>query len=95
MKDPGSSACDTPSSREDQSSLPNSGAQDSGDGTERVEENARVPNGPDFSGIPQGCEGTEEEGTLVEKAALVEKAPHDPEQEGESEESQFLELYPF
>ncbi|OBS79833.1 hypothetical protein A6R68_21966 [Neotoma lepida] len=39
-----------------------------------------------------GCEGTDDEGTLEEKAALVEKPPHDPEQEGESEESQFLEF---
>lgn len=95
MKDPGSSAGDTPSCREDQSSLPSSGVQDSGDGSQRAEDNACVPNAPDCSGIPQGCEGRGEEGTLEEKADLVESPPHDPVQEGESEESQFLELYPF
>lgn len=95
MKDPGSSAGDTPNSREDQSSLPSSGAQDSGNGAERAEGSASVPNGSGCSVIPRGCEGTEEDGPLVEKAGLVEKPPHDPEQEAEGEESQFLELYPF
>lgn len=95
MKDPGSSAADTPSSGEDQSSLPSSGAQNNREGTEGAQSNASVPNGPACSGIPRACEGPEEEGALVEKAAPVEKPPHDPEQEGEDEDSQFLELYPF
>ncbi|KAL1764397.1 hypothetical protein HispidOSU_028331 [Sigmodon hispidus] len=92
MKDPGSSAGDTPSRRGDQSSLSGSGAQDSGFVTETSEHNASVLNGPDCSGIPQGCEGTDDEGALVEKATLVEMPPHDPEQEEESEESQFMEF---
>ncbi|KAM7338314.1 hypothetical protein ACRRTK_001798 [Alexandromys fortis] len=94
MNDPGSSAGDSPSSIEDPRSLPSSGTQASTDGTGRAEDNAGVPNVPDCSGIPQGCEGKDNEGTLVEKAALVEKPPHDPE-EGECDESQFLELYPL
>ncbi|KAL6045416.1 hypothetical protein STEG23_020729 [Scotinomys teguina] len=92
MTDPRSSVDDTPSSREDKSNLSSSGAQDSGDGTQRAEDNASVPNAPDCSGIPQGCEGTDDEGTSEKKAALVEKPPHDPEQEGISEENQFLEF---
>lgn len=95
MKDPGGSAGDTPDDREDQSSLPSSGAQDSRDGAERAEGDASVPNDSACSGIPRGCDGTEEDSPLVEKAALVEKPPQDPEQEAEGEESQFLELYPF
>lgn len=85
MKDPGSSVGDSLNRREGQSRLPNSGAQDSGDGTERAEGNASVPNGSGCSGIPRGVEGTEED----------EKPPQDPEQEAEGEGSQFLELYPF
>lgn len=95
MKDPSSSVGDTPNSREDQSSLPSSGAQDNGDGAETAEANANVPNGSGCSGIPRGGEGTEEDGPLAEKAALVEKPRQDSEQEAEGEESPFLELYPF
>lgn len=87
-------AMNDPGSREHPSSLPSSGIQASRDGTERAEDNASVPSDLDCSGIPQGCEGKVDEGTLVEKAALVEKPPHHPE-EGESDESRFLELYPL
>lgn len=95
MRKPDSIAAVTPSSIEDQSSLPSSGIQGSRDGTKRAKSKASVMSGSGCSGIPRGYRGTEEEGTWVEKAALVEKPLHDPEQEGEDEESQFLELYPF
>ena len=63
MNDPGSSAGDSPSSIEDPSSLPSSGTQASRDGTGRAEDNAGVPSGTDCSGIPQGCEGKDDECT--------------------------------
>ena len=94
MSDPGSSTGDSPSSIEDPSSLPSSATQASRDGTGRAEDNAGVPNVPNCTGITPGCEGKDDESTLVEKAALVEKPPHEPE-EGKRDESQFLEFYPL
>lgn len=87
-------AMNDPGRREDPSSLPSSGTQVSGDGTERAEDNAGVPSGTDCSGIPQGCEGKDNERTLVEKAALVEKPPHDPEGEKAAKASSW-NLYPL